>query len=374
MSKIQDALLRARDLRPYMRRIISRMEPIPLSACPTMGVTKGWHLVYNPDWLEATPLEEVAHCIAEHEVEHLRRRHHDRCGARDPQLFNMAGDLGINDDVEGPLPQGVLYPKTFGFEDGLLEEDYYEKLLEKAEQQEQQGQGPPCPRCGSGSGGDPFEGEPEGEPTPLEEQEILEGVAADIKEHHSRHPGTLPDELVMWADAVAKRPPARDWRRDLAATVKRRCRDWQRGREDYCWRDLDRRSRPLEPLMPGTVRPEPTVAILVDTSGSMSCEGPEALGVVEAVKLVSPKAALYSCDTAAREVKRRKFIGGGGTDMRVGIEGLQKKADVIVVVTDGETPWPEKEPPAAIVVALVRDSEWSKPPRYAKVVRVDRPK
>jgi hypothetical protein len=57
--------------------------------------------------------------------------------------------------------------------------------------------------------------------------------------------------------------------------------------------------------------------------------------------------------------------------MRVLIEAAAtEKPDLIIVATDGETPWPEKEMPRTRVVACItRKSQWaSKPPAWIKTV------
>jgi len=44
---------------------------------------------------------------------------------------------------------------------------------------------------------------------------------------------------------------------------------------------------------------------------------------------------------------------------------------VIIVLTDGYTPWPSERPPAQVIVALLEDGP--DPPDWARVVRVDMP-
>jgi predicted metal-dependent peptidase len=57
--------------------------------------------------------------------------------------------------------------------------------------------------------------------------------------------------------------------------------------------------------------------------------------------------------------------GGGGTDMRIGIKAAAEekhRPDVIVLITDAETPWPTKaEMPkrSRLVVCVVGRSKWS---------------
>jgi predicted metal-dependent peptidase len=64
--------------------------------------------------------------------------------------------------------------------------------------------------------------------------------------------------------------------------------------------------------------------------------------------------------------------GGGGTDMGVGIEAavlLRPRPGVIIVLTDGYTPWPAV-PPAGIevIVVLTRPDAASYAPAWARVL------
>ena len=121
----------------------------------------------------------------------------------------------------------------------------------------------------------------------------------------------------------------------------------------------------------------PRVAAIVDTSGSMSvlelqdCLA-ELLGLVRAVSSDGPAITVLTVDQEIQDVvqvrrpgdvPRLRLRGGGGTDMRVGLEHvaeLPKPPEVVVVLTDGLTPWPP-EPPAglsgACVIAVISTRE-----------------
>jgi predicted metal-dependent peptidase len=46
-----------------------------------------------------------------------------------------------------------------------------------------------------------------------------------------------------------------------------------------------------------------------------------------------------------------KPAGGGGTDMRVPLKEMEKhEPDVVLLFTDGHTPWPAEEPPYPLIV------------------------
>ena len=71
------------------------------------------------------------------------------------------------------------------------------------------------------------------------------------------------------------------------------------------------------------------------------------------------------CDTAVHEVKRVfstaqvELYGGGGTDLRVGLQAFVEKTraaiDVLFVVSDCRTPWPDDAPPFPVVTIRVGD-------------------
>ena len=70
--------------------------------------------------------------------------------------------------------------------------------------------------------------------------------------------------------------------------------------------------------------------------------------------------------------------GRGGTDMRAGIAAaieLRPRPTVIVVVTDGYTPWSEDKPKVPVVICIVGrgdlQSVVEQAPEWATVVTVD---
>jgi predicted metal-dependent peptidase len=85
------------------------------------------------------------------------------------------------------------------------------------------------------------------------------------------------------------------------------------------------------------------------------------------------------CDAAAHGVQRVtsarhvELLGGGGTNMGEGIAAaasLKPRPGVVVVLTDGYTPWPPEPPPMKVVVGLLREGA-SQPPAWARVVQID---
>ncbi len=74
-------------------------------------------------------------------------------------------------------------------------------------------------------------------------------------------------------------------------------------------------------------------------------------------RVLSVDAAVQSSQRVTR-VDQVALAGGGGTDLRVGFEAVERlrpRPTVLVVVTDGQTPWPAQPPRGmSVVVALTR--------------------
>ena len=180
--------------------------------------------------------------------------------------------------------------------------------------------------------------------------------------NHSR--GTLPEGWQRWADATLAGPQV-PWRRVLASAVRRAIANVA-GCSDYTYRRPGRRRIP-HIVTPAMQRPLIAVAVVVDTSGSMGqpeldAALAEITGVIRAAGIGPRGLQVLACDAAVgattrvRRVNDVRLVGGGGTDLRVGIaaaESAHPRPDVVVVLTDGYTPWPEKPTRARLVVAII---------------------
>ncbi|WP_373871556.1 VWA-like domain-containing protein [Actinoplanes utahensis] len=128
----------------------------------------------------------------------------------------------------------------------------------------------------------------------------------------------------------------------------------------------------------------PRVAVVVDTSGSM---GPDELGavlgevagVLRAVGIGRNRVTVLSCDADVHTVRRVNTVGevtlegGGGTDMRVGIDqalGGPERPHIIIVLTDGHTPWPDTSPGSVRVVAGLVGDHAPEPPSWIESIHI----
>jgi len=241
---------------------------------------------------------------------------------------------------------------------------------------------PGAGRCGSCATGqpEPWEDGPPAEGSPgisrAEAELIRRDVARQIAEA-SRSRGTIPGHWARWAEEKLR--PKVDWRRELATAVRHAMADVA-GASDYSYRRPSRRQGQVgngKVVLPSLRRPVPAVAVVVDTSGSVDdamlaqalaeVSGIlKALGQREGVHVLAVDAAVHTC----RRVFRPDQVhlgGGGGTDMGAGLAAvarLQPRPQVAIVITDGNTPWPDAAPRGLrVIVALTEDKiapSWAK--------------
>ncbi|MFB8117109.1 VWA-like domain-containing protein [Streptomyces sp. NPDC055962] len=382
-TKLLAARYRAATDRPYLASALYALTVVPSDEVPTMGVDRHWRCYVSPGFVDRTPVAELA-AVWVHEVAHLLRDHHGRADLlpaadrRDRHRVNVAQDCEINDDLiaDGlPLPAGRLEPRLFGLPEGQLFEAYLAAL-------------PPSARvhdCGSGAHGEPSPWESDAAAGPAGvggvEAESLRRHTAEAMRAHVRARGTLPGGWKRWADEVLE--PTVDWRQALTGAV-REAAAWAAGAVDYTYRRPSRRSAALRGVvLPSLRRPLPRVAVVIDTSGSMgdgelAAALAEVTGVLREVGIRGNRVTVLACDADVQAVSRVTNAGqitlggGGGTDMRVGIAAAlaaPERPSVIVVLTDGHTPWPDETPACRLVAALIGPSAPTPPP-WIETVRV----
>ncbi|MFC8228837.1 VWA-like domain-containing protein [Streptomyces sp. NPDC057287] len=382
-TKLLAARYRAATDRPYLASALYALTVVPSDEVPTMGVDRHWRCYVSPGFVDRTPVAELA-AVWVHEVAHLLRDHHGRAellpaaDRRDRHRVNVAQDCEINDDLVAdglPLPAGRMEPRLFGLPEGRLFEAYLPAL-------------PPSTwvhDCGSGAHGEPSPWESRATAGPsavgAAEAESLRHHTAEAVRAHVRARGTLPGGWKRWADEVLE--PTVDWRQVLAGAV-REAAAWAAGAVDYTYRRPSRRSAALRGVvLPSLRRPLPRVAVVIDTSGSMGDEEvaaalAEVTGVLREVGIRGNRVTVLACDADVQAVSRVTSTdgialgGGGGTDMRVGIAAalaVRERPSVVVVLTDGFTPWPDETPSCRLIAALVGPSAPAAPP-WAETVRV----
>ncbi|GAA0899609.1 VWA-like domain-containing protein [Virgisporangium ochraceum] len=381
-TKLLAARFRAAQDRPYLASALFALSVVESADVPTMAVDGAWRCYVNAGFVDRIPVPQLAG-VWIHEVAHLLRDHHGRAerlptvDQRDRARVNIAQDCEINDDLVRDrlsLPPGHVTPATFDQPDGKLFEWYLPHIPPS----------PECPRCGSGAygGAEPWDLAPTAgsRVSPAEAQAIRRYTAEAVRAYE-RSRGTIPAGWKRWADDILE--PTVDWRQVLAGSV-RQAIAWASGAVDYTYRRPSRRSAAqTRVVLPSMQRPSPTVAIVVDTSGSMSDDDlgaalAEVADVPREVGVRGNRVTVLSCDAAVGAVRRiaraedLELVGGGGTDMRVGIAAALAqpvRPHVVIALTDGHTPWPD-EPPAARVVAGLIGATPPEPPGWIESVRI----
>lgn len=251
---------------------------------------------------------------------------------------------------------------------------------------------PTAGRCGSCATGHPapWEEPPPDTPgaapgvTPAEAELIRRAVATAIVQHAQKTRGKVPGHWERWAEDTL-RPPKVDWRKELAAAIRHAIADMA-GAADYSYRKPSRRQSAVSGIvLPGLKQPLPRVAVIIDTSGSVSDAELEvavaevggilqALGFREGVTVLAVDAAVQATGKVFSPKQVRHLLqGGGGTDMCVGINAAAKmrpKPQVVITITDGVTPWPNT-PPAGIRPITVLLGNSGEAPKWGKVIRVE---
>jgi predicted metal-dependent peptidase len=383
---------------PYLATGVFGAQVIADPDSGTVSVDESWRMHADPEVTAGWTPAQLGSVLIHH-VCHLLRAHGERArgtGVRPDEAADWirAGDAEINDDLVPAgleLPGRPVLPRDLRAEDGLLAEQYFDGMRRAvrppagagADNQARSGQWPDWVNwldCGSGADGIPRPGQGNGG-LPRWQAELLQRQVAQDVMAHGKQPGTVPAGLLRWAEEVLT--PKVNWRAVLAAELRRAVAEVS-GAVDYSYRRPSRRSAVAGPVvLPALRRPVPEVAVVCDTSGSMTEDLlamvlAEVEGLLRALGLAR-QVRVLACDAAVAPVQRVssarqvELIGGGGTDMGAGIgaaAALRPRPAVTVVLTDGYTPWPAAAPKGMrVVVGLLGEGAPDAPP-WARAVRV----
>lgn len=395
-----------------------------------IGVDKSWRMYINPEWVEDIPIPLLALFIASHEIRHLLNKHFLRFDGCNPDLSNISQDMAIANDYRDyceaamaiqkssnnqstsfitfvppdPILDNVVFPHLFKdkdgnpLPDGLASEEYYLMLLTspniKFVDVSQ------ICQCGSGGGGRPLPFEIDdpsfnpgdkgmkgdaNDPVSSEEAEVITAIVAkEIQHQNSKQIGTVPNSLVRFAEELLAPPKVR-WQDKLKSNL-RSFLTRVSGSYDWSWTKPNKRHSGSRIIFPSTIDYRPNVVWVLDTSGSMGTQDyknalSEGAGIVQALQT---SVRVITCDVyphepvvlrSKNEIKYLPLIGGGGTDMTVGIDyALQLKPtpNIIVLFTDGYTPWPhEPIKNTKVLVVITGPYNGDNIPPFLEVVYLD---
>lgn len=365
---------------PYMATLLYAFRPVSSPGLGTMACDKWMRLYIDFGAVEPWGAEACAQVLL-HECGHI---FHDDAAfveelAMEPKLANIAGDMSINDDLAEAgcayiASTGVL-PSSFKLPNHETMPYYYRRLQDVL---------PPNAldnsdaSCGSVSG-NPAKGELSPDDTlggqaeaagDSEIEQLRVQTAADVQAH-ARGRGTVPAGLLVTASGILT-PTATPWQRVLGAAIRRAVRS-RPGSTHASPTKRDRRRRNVvlggagrKVVLPGRRSVKPRIVLVRDLSGSM-LDGAldevnrEIVTIARRMRVTGDDLIILDVDTEVQARNKHHNAtqllsgeGGGGTDMRTGIAAAAKEqgVSVIVVLTDGMTPWPE-QPVGVPVVACI---------------------
>lgn len=394
---------------PYLARGLYALVTVETDDVRTLSADEHWRLYVNPTWVVTAPVDRVARALA-HQLWHLLLEHADRAravgvDASTARAWHRATDLALVDALapEGCAPAelvaaaAALRAQEAGrLPPGRPAEEYWATLSRLSVEPDDEDE-PDGDDEGDGDGDEGSAADGRSRPWELPADADVGGVdpaAGDVIrravaiEYSGRRGGrgSTPGEVARWVKRMTE--PTLPWEH-LLAQAARRGIGWTSGRTHTTWTRPNRRASATPGvLQPGWRRPHPRVAMVVDTSMSVDdhllgkAMG-EVDGALRSLGVGGPEVTVLACDAAVQAVTRVRrardaaLAGGGGTDLRVAlatVEDLRPRPSLVVVFTDGYTPWPVDPPPGcAVVVALLArpGEELPDVPGWASAVRCE---
>lgn len=299
-------------------------EDLPHPTAATDGLNIYWH----PEFVEQCDWDELE-AVAVHEIHHVIKRHAFRKKMRDHELWNIACDYQINNELVShgfKLPPDCCVDAKYA---GMLEEHIYDALLAKANN----GKGRPKFNPSSGYVIDPAPGTDAG----MAERH-LDGVieqAAKVARDAGKLPGWLNDFVFQNRQAQV------NWRARLRNIIE------PLFPRDITWSNPNRRLLSQKLFVPGP-RYDGTaeIAVLIDTSGSVTDN--EVIALINELNAiisgVSPsklqihwfESYVWQSDllTQGMLLKIPDKLHRGGTSFERAFEAIKGNPRVVICLTD----------------------------------------
>jgi predicted metal-dependent peptidase len=340
---------------PFFATLLLRTEVLLSDTVPT-AATDGERMYFNPDFLDQLSIDDTMFVLC-HEVGHDSLLHSLRMGMRNHEIWNQACDHAINLML---INQGMKMPaKVPGLADdkykGMSADRIYDDLRRNPPPKGGGGAGKPGGSPGNTLGGDVLPSKTGGDPAKQAAAETRAKQKVAAAANMARMAGKLYGDLErMVSECLETKVAWTDVLREYMLKIVKSRESWQRRNRRF--KDFylpTRHSRQLGPII-----------FIPDTSGSMwgddmekicseiahctSQCAPENIRVIWADSKVQGEQVF---DPNEFEFGKLVPVGGGGTDMRVPLTyAEQYDPQVVILMTDCETPWPDAEPPYPVIV------------------------
>lgn len=391
MPTISKAKARLLMKHPFFATLLLRTQ-VTITDQVQLAATDGDRMYFNPTFLEKLSVEDVMTVMC-HEIGHDSLLHSLRLGERNHELWNIACDHAINLML---IDQGFKCPKAVP--GGWLADPKYKGWSADKIYDDLRRNPPPPPPSGGqgdddddgddgddqpgGSGSKPGKGDKPGKgkggqhkrdwlhgdlmPTPAKTEAEMAKAQQNAKQkvasaaNFARMAGKLTGELARMVDeCLETKVPWTEVLRDFMLRVVKSRESWNHRNRRFSKVYLPRRhEKRMGPIM-----------FIPDTSGSMWYGGNDQSDLdkicsemAECATQTEPEnITVLWVDTDVKgrqvftpdefELSKLEPEGGGGTDMRVGLKAAEAlNPQVVVLMTDGYTPWPDAEPPFPLIV------------------------
>ena len=291
-----------------------------------------------------------------HEIMHLIRLHHERIKDSQPYIWNIAGDMLINDDIKDmkidnrkvELPDGAIYlemAKKEGYKGEPVTEPLYDWLL--SERDKMMKNSFLIEGTGSSSGSNDFDkkfnSKIDDHNLLNESDELAESTIKEvINTGRIRGWGSISGEAVTKLENLCK-PAKVNWRSLLRKNISSHI--FAHGNiYENSWSKRNRRHLPL----PGIKKLSTRAVIGVDTSGSISNESlKQFFTEIERIIKNIQNLSVVQWDTKVKDVwnrykkndwKKINIKGRGGTDAQDMFDWMiknKRRKDLLIMFTDG---------------------------------------
>lgn len=404
---------------PYIAALLYASRYVNVPGLETLGaVDPRLRVFLDVDAMDRAYSDDESAQVLVHLMYHVMFDHHalsvaklEADGALSPELWRMAADAAVNDNLEDA---GLNFPSTVSttaekidMDRGLSVIEYYDGLARRAHASDME-----HVFSLDDLAGDLFDGAVtlgtnladraslafltrtwenlDLLAPPAEDFEVVAAVQ-NVAEAILKDKGADAGRLSRWAVEVTA-PSVIPWQTVIGGYLRRAVRRTPRGTFKTFSRASRRQSvrvrmpdgsKGRKIILPGTFRPDPTIVVIRDTSGSVSDQelgevGREVREIAQRcgvhedrVFVMDVDAAVYRARALSEKDVLRSASGGGGTDMRLGLaaipEMFEKEPELVIVATDGGTNWPVTATSFPTIALITSDGTDTSPEWMASV-------
>ena len=364
--------------------------PVKLTDQIPTAATDGTIIYVNPEFIAPLSVAQTAFVLA-HEAAHIAQLHCYRQKSLnlDPRRYNAAADYAIHchlvpathrtgGAIALPLDDNGkflgLYDEKYN---GLSAEEIYRRLEQDQDQDQNQD---PNNNQTNVFDGDVLPANTTADPTAdaAIREKVKRALERAVQASKSKGVGDTPSWATVALDELNK--PRLDWREILRQFITT-----TRAPHDYTWSRPNRRYAHQKLILPSTEGQQTQpLGVMIDVSGSVHHRIPaflsELLGIIDQhpteiiltfvdtdVQRVHHLQQHDIDEATLREIAQQTPMGGG-TDLRAGfrwfIEASPAPIDALIVLTDGETPWPSEDEAINLPTIIVLTPNGKEPPAY----------